>query len=105
MEEIWRTIDWRPLYEVSNLGRVRNRKTKRIISTKRTKSHRHPQVYLYNNFWCMGGTYKEQFTVSHIVYNAFSKDKVHFVDGKVGQRIGHKDGDITNNRIDNLYRY
>ena len=100
MEEIWRTIDWRPLYEVSNLGRVRNRKTGRILATNPTKSHRHPQVWLYSEYW--GAT--EQFTLSHIVYNAFCAptDKIRI---SYGQRIGHKDGNIMNNKFDNLYLY
>ena len=89
------------MYEVSNLGRIRNRRTKRILTTNPTKSHKHPQVWLYSEYW--GAT--EQFTLSHIVYNAFSNDKVHYINGNVGERIGHKDGDITNNNINNLYRY
>ena len=97
MEEIWRTIDWRPLYEVSNLGRVRNRKTGRILTTNPTKSHKHPQVWLYSEYW--GAT--EQFTLSHIVYNAFSNNRTR----SYTDRIGHKDGDIMNNRFDNLYLY
>lgn len=106
MEEIWKVIDLRPMYEVSNLGRIRNRRTKRFISTKRTKSHRHPQVYLYRRYMYKGGgVCKEQFTVSHIVYNAFNNDKVCYTNGKVGERIGHLDGNICNNRINNLYRY
>jgi hypothetical protein len=102
MEEIWRTIDWRPLYEVSNLGRVRNRKSGKILATNPTKSHRHPQVWLYSEYWQAS----EQFTLSHIVYNAFKEDdKVYYNNGRAGQRIGHYDGDITNNKIENLYRY
>ena len=96
MEEIWRTIDWRPLYEVSNLGRIRNRRMKRILTTNPTKSHRHPQVWLYSEYWRT----TEQFTLSHIVYNAFNNRTRSYTD-----RIGHKDGDITNNCIDNLYLY
>lgn len=98
MGEIWKVIDWRPLYEVSNLGRVRNRKTKRILATNPTKSHKHPQVWLYSEYW---GT-TEQFTLSHIVYNAFKNDGIN---GSKNNRIGHKNGDIMNNHIDNLYRY
>ena len=97
MEEIWRTIDWRPLYEVSNLGRVRNRKTGRILATNPTKSHKHPQVWLYSEYWRA----TEQFTLSHIVYNAFSNNRPSYYT----DRIGHKDGDIMNNRFNNLYLY
>ena len=93
MEEIWRTIDWRPLYEVSNLGRVRNRNTGHILTTNSTKSHKHPQVWLYSEFWRA----TEQFTLSRIVYNAFNDHKIQWP-----KRIKHLDGDITNNRLDNL---
>ena len=100
--EKWKVIDWRPLYEVSNIGRVRNIKTKRILKTSPTKSHKHPQVWLYSTYWQT----TEQFTLSHIVYNAFNEnDKVNFINGGVGERIGHLDGDITNNKIENLYKY
>ena len=101
MAEVWKTIDWRPLYEVSNLGRVRNRNTGRILTTNPTKSHKHPQVWLYSEYW----NATEQFTLSHIVYNAFANDKVHFTYGGKGQRIGHRDGNILNNKIENLYKY
>jgi hypothetical protein len=101
MEE-WKVISWRPLYEVSNMGRVRNRKSGKILTTNPTKSHKHPQVWLYSEYW--GST--EQFTLSHIVYNTFNQNnKIIYVNGRVGQRIGHRDGDVTNNRVENLYKY
>ncbi len=100
MEE-WKVISWRPLYEVSNMGRVRNRKSGKILTTNPTKSHKHPQVWLYSEYWGSTG----QFTLSHIVYNAFNEDGVYFNNGKVGERIGHRDGNIMNNRVENLYKY
>lgn len=101
MEE-WRVIEWRPLYEVSNLGRVRNRKSGKILTTNPTKSHKHPQVWLYSAYFAT----TEQFTLSHIVYNAFNpNDNVNFICGNKGERIGHRDGDIMNNKVENLYRY
>ena len=96
MEEIWRTIDWRPLYEVSNLGRVRNRKSGKILATNPTKSHKHPQVWLYSEFW----NATEQYTLSYIVFNAFNENKVRWP-----KRIKHLDGDITNNKLNNLSAY
>ena len=102
--EKWKTIEWRSLYEVSNKGRVRNKKTKHILTTNPTKSHRHPQVWLYSNIW--GAT--EQFTLSRIVYNAFCNvnDRVHWCYGiGKGDRIGHKDGNIFNNEFNNLFKY
>ena len=93
MEEIWRTLWWNTRYEVSNLGRVRNRKTNKILATNPTKSHKHPQVWLYSEFWRA----TEQFTLSRIVYNAFHENKIRYP-----KCIKHIDGDITNNKLDNL---
>ena len=101
MAEVWKTIDWQPHYEVSNLGRVRNRNTGRILTTNPTKSHKHPQVWLYNDYF--GETL--QYTLSHIVYNAFANDKVYYSCGRKGERIGHRDGNVLNNKIENLYKY
>lgn len=35
--EVWRTVVEAPTYEVSNLGRVRNRRTGRILRTSKSK--------------------------------------------------------------------
>ena len=96
--EFWRTINADTRYEVSNKGRVRNKRSGRILSTNPTKSHRHPQVFLMGNFWG-----RLQLTVSHLVWNAFKDDKISYVDGGVGQRVGHLDGDILNNNLENLF--
>lgn len=100
MEEIWKDIDWSTCYEVSNKGRVRNKFTKHILKSKPTPSHRHPQVCLSCGLWS-----KMQLTLSHLVYNAFNDNKVFYLYGHKGERIGHKDGNILNNNIENLYRY
>lgn len=91
--EQWRTISLDKRYEISSLGRVRNKKSGHLLSCKPTKSHRHPQVFLAGNM--MG---RLQLTVSHLVYCEFNN-----LSYKYGDIIGHKDGDITNNRLDNLY--
>lgn len=107
--EIWKEIPYYTKYEVSNKGRVRNKKTMRILSTKPTKSHRHPQVFLAldSKFWAV----KHQVTLSHLVYETFLRKKGEsscmncYVCKVSGNRIGHKDGDILNNSADNLFRY
>lgn len=98
--EIWRSIHVAQRYEVSNKGRIRNKESKYILKTKPTPSHRHPQVFLCDGLWG-----KMQLTVSHLVYNAFNDEKVHFTCGRKGERIGHMDGNILNNCVENLYRY
>ena len=100
--ELWKTITWNPRYEVSDYGRIRNKQTRHILSTKPTKSHKHPQVFLSIKRFDYD---REQWTVSHIVYDHFvcknEHDKVHY---SYGSRIGHYDGDITNNKAENLYK-
>lgn len=93
-KEQWKVIMQDNRYEISNFGRVRNRITGHMLSCKPTKSHRHPQAFLIGN---QRG--RLQLTVSHLVYE-------HFCYGKqldYGVIIGHKDGNIKNNNINNLY--
>lgn len=98
--EFWRTISQDKRYEVSNYGRVRNKKSKKLLSTRPTKSHRHPQVFLMGSY-----VRRLQLTVSHLVWNAFMDDKVFYTVGLQGERIGHRDGNIYNNHIENLFKY
>lgn len=93
MKEQWKTIKYHTKYEVSNLGRVRNKKTKRILSTNPTKAHKSPQVFLRCNLWYD----KVQLTVSRLVWDAFGS-----VQRKENGMVLHKDKDVTNNAIDNL---
>lgn len=102
--EIWKPI-YKGRYEASNLGNIRSRITKRVLKPIQTKSHKQLQVWLNNP--TLG--YREQLTLSHLIYNAFSGEgeKVNFQWGTSTkrQRIGHKDGNVFNNRFSNLYRY
>lgn len=94
MEE-WKTLWWNTRYEVSNMGRVRNKRTGRILTTNPTKSHRKPQVWLYTDYF--GATC--QYTLDKLVFYTFngvaSRSEV--------KRVFHKDGDITNCKLENLY--
>ena len=53
MEEIWKTIEIAPNYEVSNLGRVRNRIRKSLSSTgkhlKARFSNKLNQIVVFEN--------------------------------------------------------
>ena len=93
MSERWKTISQDERYEISSHGRVRNKKSGHILSCKPTKSHRHPQVFLAGNKWG-----RLQPTVSHLVWQAFSGYPY-----LESERIGHKDGNIFNNYIENLF--
>lgn len=93
MEE-WKVILWNTRYEVSNKGRVRNRKTGRILSTNPTKSHKRPQVWLYDSYF---GT-SLQYTLARIVFFTFNTD-IPFNNAC----IKHLDGNIMNCNLENLY--
>ena len=107
MEE-WKEIIFAKKYEVSNYGRIRNKKTKKILKPRAPRPSHHQLTI----FLCCGIWGKEQHTISQIVFNHWCvKDGDNWtyygMNGyKVkNNRIGHYDGDIYNNRADNLYRY
>ena len=81
-------------HEVSNFGRIRNKKTGNIMS-----------IFIKDGvpFWTMHCRYPGsdydltlQFRVSHTVYSAFKGDCY-------GKHVNHKDGNIFNNELDNLF--
>ena len=88
MEE-WRTLWWNTRYEVSNFGRVRNKKTNKILTTNPTKSHRRPQVWLWSDY----------FGTTWVVLSTFNQN----VDMWGTKRVYHRDGDIMNCKLENLY--
>ena len=110
MEE-WKMISFAPKYEVSNEGRIRNATTKRILTpTKIRKNHNQQTIFLFvrRDYFFQ----REQHTISQIVYNHWcrqegERETYYFKnDYKVsGNRIGHRDGNVYNNKADNLYRY
>lgn len=87
MEEIWKTIEIAPNYEVSNLGRVRNRKG---LILKPSTSHGYYHVILMNN--------KKRISrnVHRLVAEAFIPNPNNYL------CINHKDECRTNNAVDNL---
>lgn len=106
MEE-WKLLTWNQRYETSNYGRIRNSRTHKVLKPYITKTRKHPRVTL------RGGVFgKETYTISQIIYNEWC-----LRDGETpsyyqsngfmvkGNRIAHRDGDVTNLRATNLYRY
>lgn len=93
MDEIWKDIEEAPNYEVSNLGRVRNKKTRRILN---------PGVY--------GATgYKQVNMAIPAEGNKQRKRYIHrlvaiaFVPNPDNKReVDHINGDKTDNRAENL---
>lgn len=88
MEEIWKTIEEFPNYEVSSLGNVRNKKTGRILKSSLAKGY--PQVILCQN----GDKYSRR--VHRLVATAFLPNPNNYPD------INHKDECKTHNNVDNL---
>lgn len=90
MEEIWKDIiGWEDKYQVSNIGRVRNKKTYRIRAISL-----HPCGYsiitLYN------GTKGTCCLVHRLVSKSFLDNPFQY------EEINHKDECKTNNHVDNL---
>ena len=48
-KEVWKTIEDFPSYEVSNLGRVRNKKTSRRVSKKKASDSQPETYYCYTD--------------------------------------------------------
>lgn len=91
MKEQWRKIEGYDNYRVSNLGEVKNIKDpkKPFYLSQFYGTKGHATVTLND------GRKQKQFLVNKLVINAFKKDLI-------GKQISHKDGDLRNNRLDNL---
>ena len=86
--EIWKVIPEKPQYSVSNMGRVVNNRTNRLIQIDTTmKYHR----VSFND--------KKHYMLHRLVYCVFNND--YDFDGYV---IDHIDDNPANNRLDNLQK-
>lgn len=92
LEEVWKEIPDFPKYAVSNLGRVMNIRTENIVKEQRT-----PQGIIYVPLY--GGPEKTK-SVKVLVARAFLDHGD--LDPKVFDTPINKDGDKSNNRVDNL---
>lgn len=98
MNEIWKPCYlFESTYQVSSLGRIRNvgpnaKKNKEFLSSKRTDMYGYPMVNLKNP------GFTRMFRVCKLVAIAF-------LDAKTESRIHHKNGDLTDCRVDNLEVY
>lgn len=89
MKEIWKRIEWAPNYMISNYGSVLNT----LTGNRLTGSKNNHGYWRYD--LCING--KRIVRSGHrLVADAFLPKE----DGKL--IINHKDGDKTNNRVDNL---
>lgn len=89
MEEIWKQIEDFPNYEVSNRGRVRNKKTGRLKTQRLGRNERYISVWLIHN-----GVEATR-RVHRLVAEAFLGKHPNLI-------VNHIDGDRTNNNVENL---
>lgn len=87
--ETWLDIRGFPNYQVSDLGRVRNKKFDRYISPK-TRPDRREKVTLFNE-----GLSKTKF-IHRLVAEAFIPNPLN------KPEVNHLDGDCGNNKVSNL---
>lgn len=88
-EELWKSIDGFPNYEVSNQGRVRNKKTGKILKPDACRDG-YLRVTLY------GDKGPKHFFIHVLVAKMFIGDK------PAGLEVDHLNGDKSNNRVENL---
>ena len=85
--ERWKKIDGYDNYSVSDMGRVRNDITGRILKPQMRKGYL--RVCVYNDV-------KKYLTLSRIVAEAFIPNPQNY------QFVNHKNEDTTDNRVENL---
>lgn len=90
--EIWKTIvEYENYYEVSNLGKVKSLKNyKDKLLTSISSNQNYQCIYLYKN------KIKKHFRIHRLVALAFIPNP------KNKSQVNHKNGDKTNNCVDNL---
>lgn len=95
MEELRCTIPWYEWkYRVSNLWRVKSKSV--ILKTERNKMWYH-RIKLYGFGWKFD---KKTYQIHRLVYCSFNKLPIHF---DWNNLVCHKDNNIENNKLDNLY--
>lgn len=100
MKEIWKSISQNlyylgvnDCYEVSNTGKVRNKKTGHILKATPTNGdNRRLKVQLMTPYKYL----RISVQLSHVIYDTF-------VGPAYNGRIRHRDGNYANNSVENLY--
>lgn len=89
-QEIWKPVEGYSLYEVSNLGRVRNARTGKVLTPAICKTTGYAKV----NLWNYG--YDKTHSVHRLVAEAFIPNPEN------KRLVNHIDCNKTNNRVSNL---
>lgn len=93
MEEIWKTVQYAPNYEISNLGNIKNKKTNRLLTInyeRLKKDNKRARPGLSHN-GKIKGYYLHRIVAEHFLDNPDNLPEVN-----------HIDGDFYNNKLDNL---
>ena len=100
MKEIWKEIPqsiywlgFKPMYEASNFGRIRNKKTGKILLYSPTNGN-YDRLKVQLQATYHGG--RLSFLVSHIIYSTFIGDCYE-------KHVKFKDGNTSNFSVSNLY--
>ena len=96
MTEVWKIIEDYPNYSVSNLGRVRNNKTGRIIKAVVSGGRKRYRIYSGKCFNVVLYPPRKTFKVHRLVAMAFIPNP----DNKT--EVNQKDGNRLNNFVSNL---
>lgn len=88
--ERWKEIKgYEGLYEISDLGRIKN-----IIKNKFKAPNKNKNGYLYVDLW--KNNKSKKYTIHRLVATTFIENINNFCD------VNHKDGNKSNNNVDNL---
>jgi len=86
MQEIWKRISFEPLYEVSNMGRIKRTLGGNILKGSFDKNK-------YVRVICSPS--RKTYKVHRLVMRVFAPDGI-------DETVNHKNGDKTDNRLENL---
>jgi len=97
VHEEWRKVPGLPMYEVSNMGRVRSNRSAnhpRAIMIAAVSEEKNGYKNVHLSLW--DGTRKRQFRLSRLVWEVF-RDAI-----PPGYHIDHIDNNQLNNKLENL---
>lgn len=94
--EIWKPIENYPNYDVSNMGRVRNNKTMKVLKPYKTGGNNKSERYYYVALYQGTANSRKNFRVHRLVAETFIPNPSN------KREVNHKDGDKFNNVVSNL---